>query len=116
MASIKRPELGFKLLHLFFHLPRDLAIAEVAFDADPQKRDVFRLRKFHFEQKTRARPKRHQIMRGGLRECRNGVERFGDQRFVLLPSSRRAQVPPESSKPNWAAVRLPELVASSMPV
>jgi hypothetical protein len=45
-------QFGLQLLHLAFHLPRDLAVAEVALHAAAQPRDVLGLGEIHLEQET----------------------------------------------------------------
>ena len=51
-------ELRLQLLHLALHLPGDLAIAEVAFHAAAQARDVFGFGEIHLEQEARPRARR----------------------------------------------------------
>jgi len=57
VASINRPQLGLHFLHAALHLPGDLAVAEVAFDAAPQTGNIFGLGEIHFEEEARAAPK-----------------------------------------------------------
>src|ERR1700685_1330603 len=52
------PQLRLHFLHPALHLPSDLAVAEVAFDAAPQTGNVLGFGEIHLEQKPRAGPKR----------------------------------------------------------
>ena len=84
MAWISRPNSGSDFVHLDLHLPGDLAIAEVAFDAAAQARDVLRLGEIHFEQEARPGAERQQIMRAGRGQAMHRVERRPHRALVDL--------------------------------
>src|ERR1035438_2283115 len=66
-------QLGLQGLHGCFHVPGDLAVAEMAFHAAAQAGDVFGFGEIHLEEEARSRAEGEQVM-GRSEERRVGKE------------------------------------------